>query len=95
MKDTKNDPKLKTVSVDEGWSVHVYDRDRRLCCTLDASHARTFVVGLGMGLLFSIVGMRLVAPQTTSAAQSSSPNLSKVREAPRPTDLSTFVPWID
>lgn len=88
------DTKLKTVPVDEGWSVHIYDRDRRLRCTLDASHTRSFIVGLGVGLLFTVVGMRLVAPQTTRTAQSA-PRLSKLDTNPQPTDLSTFVPWID
>ena len=75
------DTKVKSIaSVDEGWSVHVYDRDRHLRCTIDASHCRAFMVGLGTGLLFAIVGMKLVIPEMTRAVQTS-PNLTKTRPA--------------
>jgi len=38
----------------EGWLVQVYTGDRRLLCILDSSHAWTFVLGCGFGLLLAL-----------------------------------------
>ncbi|MEY3299282.1 MAG: hypothetical protein RLZZ597_2542 [Cyanobacteriota bacterium] len=38
----------------EGWLVQVYGTDRRLLCVLEASHAWTFLVGCGFGLLVAV-----------------------------------------
>lgn len=38
----------------EGWLVQVYSGDRRLLCVLDSSHAWTFVLGCGFGLLLAV-----------------------------------------
>ncbi|MEO0408823.1 MAG: hypothetical protein AAF289_15880 [Cyanobacteria bacterium P01_A01_bin.135] len=46
--------------VDEGWSVHIYDRKRHLLCTFEPSHAWVFllggVLGLCLGLFWATVG---------------------------------------
>ncbi|MBE9077006.1 hypothetical protein IQ241_06795 [Romeria aff. gracilis LEGE 07310] len=57
--------------LDEAWVVHIYDRNRRLRCTLSPSHVWTFFAGLGMGALAAIVGVNLslsAAPQSSTAA---------------------------
>ncbi|MEL6222372.1 MAG: hypothetical protein AAFR31_07005 [Cyanobacteria bacterium J06627_8] len=41
--------------VDEGWSVHIYDRQRRLLCALEPSHGWIFFLGCIFGLLLAIV----------------------------------------
>jgi hypothetical protein len=38
----------------EGWLVQVYSGDRRLLCVLEPSHAWTFLVGCGFGLLLAV-----------------------------------------
>jgi hypothetical protein len=42
-------------NLDEGWSVQIYGRDRRLICSLEPSHDRFFIVGLAIGLTFGIL----------------------------------------
>ncbi|MEO1404202.1 MAG: hypothetical protein AAFV72_23530 [Cyanobacteria bacterium J06635_1] len=54
MKDLKLD-----TSLDEGWAVHVYDRNRRLRCTLEPSHGWALCTGLGIGILITLFGMNL------------------------------------
>jgi hypothetical protein len=53
----KFDPtKLQTKfdNTSEGWLVQVYGSDRRLLCVLEPSHAWTFLLGCGFGLLLAI-----------------------------------------
>ncbi len=38
----------------EGWLVQVYNGDRRLLCVLESSHAWTFLLGCGFGLLLAV-----------------------------------------
>ncbi|PSN14490.1 hypothetical protein C7293_11500 [filamentous cyanobacterium CCT1] len=38
----------------EGWLVQVYNGDRRLLCVLEPSHAWTFLLGCGFGLLLAV-----------------------------------------
>lgn len=45
-------PKL---NADEGWMVQVYGSNRRLLCVLEPSHAWIFLIGCGVGLLFSVI----------------------------------------
>ncbi|MEL6495902.1 MAG: hypothetical protein AAFQ41_12400 [Cyanobacteria bacterium J06623_7] len=52
----KTEPKPFTK---EGWSIHVYDRDRHLRFILEPSHAWAFGWGIGAGLLAAIVGYTL------------------------------------
>jgi hypothetical protein len=53
----KFDPmKLKTQidNPNEGWIVQIYGGDRRLLCVLEPSHAWTFMLGCGCGLLLAV-----------------------------------------
>lgn len=53
----KFDPtKLQTKfdNTSEGWIVQVYSSDRRLLCMFDSSHAWTFLLGCGFGLLLAV-----------------------------------------
>lgn len=43
----------------EGWLVQIYGRDRRLLCVLEPSHAWTFLLGCGVGLLLAIGWLNL------------------------------------
>lgn len=40
---------------DEGWSLLVYNGDRRLICSLNTSHAWTFLVGIILGCLLGAI----------------------------------------
>lgn len=55
--------------VDEGWSVHIYDRRRRLLCSLEPSHGWTFLLGCLLGLGLAITWTNLVhsSPRTSPA----------------------------
>ncbi len=70
----KFDPtKLRTKFDDtgEGWLVQVYGSDRRLLCVLESSHAWTFLLGCGFGLLLAVVWFNLAkysAPATYEPA---------------------------
>ncbi|MEM6253558.1 MAG: hypothetical protein AAF821_11605 [Cyanobacteria bacterium P01_D01_bin.156] len=49
--------------VDEGWSVHIYDRQRRLLCALEPSHGWIFLLGCAFGLVLAIIWFN-VAPNS-------------------------------
>ncbi len=62
----------------EGWSVHIYDRNRRLLCALEPSHAWLFLGGCAVGVLLAIGWVNLAqgshavertTPQTTPLLQ--------------------------
>ena len=48
--------KLRTQpnSTGEGWLVQVYSPNRRLLCVLESSHAWTFLLGFGFGLVLAV-----------------------------------------
>ncbi|MGF1538207.1 MAG: hypothetical protein ACFB4J_17220 [Elainellaceae cyanobacterium] len=58
--------------VDEGWSIHVYDRKRRLLCTLEPSHGWAFGLGCIFGLLIAMAWGNLVH-HSRSATPANSP----------------------
>ncbi len=63
--------------IDEGWSVQIYGRDRRLLFSLYPSHAWTFLAGLVIGLLFALVAAQHSTPPSSLTSPSSvspSPN---------------------
>lgn len=62
--------------LDDGWSIQVYSRDRRLVCSLYPSHGWVFMIGIVLGFLVTAVGFR-----GQPVAQSSLPNPSPT-EAP-------------
>ncbi|PSN20129.1 hypothetical protein C7271_03675 [filamentous cyanobacterium CCP5] len=43
------------LNTDDGWLVQVYGRDRRLLCVLDPSHGWLFLLGLGVGVLLTVI----------------------------------------
>lgn len=57
-------------TVDEGWSIHVYDHRRRLLCSLEPSHGWTFLLGclLGLGLAITWVNLAQSTPRTPPAS---------------------------
>ncbi len=61
----------------EGWLVQVYGRDRRLLCVLDSSHAWTFFLGCGFGLLLAVGWFNLVrhSPSTTYEPSTNLPEM--------------------
>ncbi|MEA5537250.1 hypothetical protein [Crocosphaera sp. XPORK-15E] len=42
-------------TIDEGWSVQIYDGKRRLICSLEPSHGWLFSGGCLMGFLLAII----------------------------------------
>lgn len=48
--------------VGEGWSVHIYDRQRRLLCALEPSHVWIFLLGCTFGLVLAVVWGNLAQP---------------------------------
>jgi len=61
----------------EGWLVQVYDSDRRLLCVLDSSHAWTFLLGCGFGLLLAVLWFNLASysPAATYEPTTTSPKM--------------------
>lgn len=58
------------VGVNEGWAIHIYDRDRHLLCSLEPSHGWVFCTGIGLGIVAAIIGSHLgrsVSPQVSAA----------------------------
>lgn len=41
--------------IDEGWSVQIYGRDRRLLCSFYPSHGWIFLAGFVFGLLVTLI----------------------------------------
>jgi hypothetical protein len=62
----------------EGWLVQVYGRDRRLLCVLESSHAWTFLLGCGFGLLLAVGWFNLASynPSTTYEPSTAPPEMS-------------------
>jgi hypothetical protein len=76
----KFDPtKLRTKfdNTSEGWLVQVYSGERRLLCVFESSHAWTFVLGCGFGLLLAVVWFNLArySPSTTYEPATTPPEM--------------------
>ncbi|HEY9762610.1 MAG TPA: hypothetical protein V6D07_08800 [Trichocoleus sp.] len=76
----KFDPtKLRTRfdNTSEGWLVQVYNGDRRLLCVLEPSHAWTFFLGCGFGLLLAVGWFNLASasPSTTYEPATTPPEI--------------------
>ena len=87
MKNTKlNTP---TQSVDEGWSIHFYDRERRLRCTIEPSHGRALGLGVVLGVLITLVvtNLRLPIAFETASGSSSQRSLDAIEETHLPAPL--------
>ncbi|WP_370584720.1 hypothetical protein [Oculatella sp. LEGE 06141] len=77
---SKFDPtKLRTKfdNTSEGWLVQIYGGDRRLLCVLESSHAWTFLLGCGFGLLLALGWFNLVrySPSTTYEPATTPPEM--------------------
>lgn len=72
---TKLQTKIDNTS--EGWLVQVYGRDRRLLCVLESSHAWTFLLGCGVGILLAVIWVSVAryAPPVDPAPPTSTPKL--------------------
>lgn len=62
MKSTHSHPSLER-SLDSGWTVHIYNRQRQLLCTFGPSHGWCFAVGIAVGGLLAVIGFNLATPQ--------------------------------
>ena len=84
MKDTKLAP--STTSIREGWSIHVYDQERRLRCTIEPSHARALGLGIVLGIFVTIVitNINLPVEFKTSPASRSEPGSVSAEETHLP-----------
>jgi hypothetical protein len=54
-------------TLDSGWTVHVYNRQRQLLCTLTPSHGWSFVAGTVTGILLAVIGFNLSTPQMVNS----------------------------
>ncbi|MEM6425820.1 MAG: hypothetical protein AAF651_06880 [Cyanobacteria bacterium P01_C01_bin.73] len=64
--------------IDEGWSVHIYDRRRRLLCTLEPSHGWVFLLGCLFGLGLAITWANLAQPRSAPAANAAETPLLQI-----------------
>jgi len=46
-------------NTNDGWLVQIYNGERRLLCVLESSHAWSFLLGCGFGLLVAVVWFNL------------------------------------
>jgi tetrahydromethanopterin S-methyltransferase subunit F len=65
--------------IDEGWSIQIYGRDRRLLCSLYPSHGWTFLAGFVVGLLLAL---SMVGHHLTQASSFASPSSSPTSPNP-------------
>jgi hypothetical protein len=63
---TKLQPRISNTS--ESWLVQVYSGDRRLLCVLESSHAWTFLLGCGFGLLLAVGWVNLASSSPSTPA---------------------------
>jgi hypothetical protein len=63
-----------------GWAVNIYDRDRRLLCTLEPSHAWAFTIGIVLG------GLMMLGWSGGDRHQLQPPHLSSPKTAPLTVD---------
>ena len=70
--------RTKFDNTSEGWLVQVYSGDRRLLCVLDSSHAWTFLLGCGFGLLLAVGWFNLAShsASTTYVPATTPPQMS-------------------
>lgn len=57
--------------IDEGWSIQIYGRDRRLLCSFYPSHGWTFLAGFVVGLLSALI---IVGQPPTETSSVTSPS---------------------
>lgn len=63
-------------TLDNGWSVQIYSRDRRLLCSLYPSHGWALLIGMMLGLILALVG------SSSQVHPSSPPSVSTPADAP-------------
>lgn len=63
---------------DNGWSVQIYSRDRRLLCSFYPSHGWVLLIGIALGFSLAFVGLR-----SQSTARPSPPEPAPI-ETPLP-----------
>jgi hypothetical protein len=54
-------------SLNSGWTVHIYNGERQLLCTLGPSHGWSLAAGTAVGILFAIIGFNLSNPQMANS----------------------------
>lgn len=79
MKDTKTKTSINTK---EGWSIHVYDQERHLRCTLGPAHGWSMGVGLVLGILVTVLVSNIDLPINvhTPAVNPSEPSADPIEE---------------
>lgn len=45
-------------SLESGWAVQIYSRDRHLLCSLYPSHGWAFLAGITLGFIVTLVGVK-------------------------------------
>lgn len=91
--------KVKPPPTSEGWSIHVYDGDRHLCCTIEPSHGWALGIGIGTGILMSVLFSNLAVTADSQNPAGAPPRQTAPSTAESMPAQSTPVnltpPWID
>ncbi len=58
-------------NIQEGWAVQIYGGDRRLICVLESSHAWSFLLGCGFGLLLTVGWFNLTSDSLSTTYEPS------------------------
>ena len=77
MKSINSRPSLDR-SLDSGWSIHVYNNQRKLLCSFCPSHGWSFAAGTAVGIVLAVMGFNLAPaqmpePMTGEAAPQTAP----------------------
>ncbi|HHP7245220.1 MAG TPA: hypothetical protein ACFE0H_11100 [Elainellaceae cyanobacterium] len=57
-------------ALDNGWSIQIYSRDRRLLCSLYPSHGWVFLGGMMVGFIVALIGLSGQIPTPSSPSMS-------------------------
>ncbi|MEL6602051.1 MAG: hypothetical protein AAFP20_02360 [Cyanobacteria bacterium J06614_10] len=88
-----NDLQERTIPAQEGWSIHIYNGNRHLLCTVGPSHGWAFGLGILTGGLMLLTFSNLRWPSSTNI---STPDTTPSNSLPSPetTDSSSLKPSI-
>lgn len=63
-------------SLADGWAIHIYDRNRRLLCTLEPLHGWIFAAGIGVGLVLALALSSMTVPSAPRPVPQVSPTMT-------------------
>ncbi len=87
--------KIKPPPTNEGWSIHVYDSDRHLCCTIEPSHGWALGIGVGAGILISVLFSNLAAATNPQKPTVERPSSTAAPSTAESISENLMPPWVD